>query len=69
MDFIKLCFKDVFMILDELATDDRQVKEEEERSGGQGQASPIEETFWQVDRHLAKHDANVTWPIIYDQGR
>ena len=64
MDFIKLCFKDVFMILDELATDDRQVKEEEERSGGQGQASPVKETFWQVDRHIAK--IKDEWYVIHN---
>ena len=41
----KQCFKNVFMISDELAIDVREVKEEEERSGGQGQAAPTEETF------------------------
>ena len=34
------------MILDELAIDVREVEEEEERSGGQGQAAPTEETFY-----------------------
>ena len=45
VDFLKLVVYDVFLILDELAIDVREVEEEEKRSGGQGQASSIEETF------------------------
>ena len=41
----KQCFTNVFMISDELAIDVREVEEEEERSGGQREVAPAEETL------------------------